>query len=157
MSAVIVTLLFLRRGDEVLLAMKKRGFGSGKWNGVGGKLDIGETVEQALVRECQEEIGITPLLYEKVAEHDFTEFHEGKPAHMLVHAYTCSEWSGEPTESEEMAPRWFNAAEIPYSQMWEDDPFWLPQVLQGTKLRTRFTLDQNNKITEKTMTEVENF
>ena len=50
------TVVFLIRENQVLLAMKKRGFGEGKWNGVGGKLDPGETVEQALVRECQEEI-----------------------------------------------------------------------------------------------------
>ncbi|MEJ0073651.1 MAG: NUDIX domain-containing protein [Candidatus Saccharibacteria bacterium] len=66
------TLLLLRRNDEVLLAMKKRGFGAGRWNGVGGKLDPGETVEQALVRECQEEIGVTPTEYHRVAEHDLS-------------------------------------------------------------------------------------
>src|ERR1700733_7041288 len=101
MSDKTTTLLLLRRGDEVLLAMKKRGFGTGRWNGVGGKLDPGETIEQALVRECQEEIGVTPVEYEKVAEHEFFEFHEGMQRRMLVHAYICTQWQGEPQESEE--------------------------------------------------------
>ena len=39
----LVTLLFLRRDGQILLAMKKRGFGEGKWNGVGGKVEPGET------------------------------------------------------------------------------------------------------------------
>ncbi|MCP5842996.1 NUDIX domain-containing protein, partial [Klebsiella pneumoniae] len=65
------TLLFLRRDDELLLAMKKRGFGAGKWNGVGGKIEAGETIEDALVRECQEEINVTPLNWQAVAELDF--------------------------------------------------------------------------------------
>ncbi len=47
------TLLFLRKNNHILLAMKKRGFGADRWNGVGGKLEPGETIEQALVRECQ--------------------------------------------------------------------------------------------------------
>ncbi len=54
------SLLFLLREDEILLVMKKRGFGSGRWNGVGGKFESGETAEQATIRECQEEIGVTP-------------------------------------------------------------------------------------------------
>ena len=51
------TLLFLQKGDQILLAMKKRGFGAGRWNGVGGKLEAGEDIEEAAIRECQEEIG----------------------------------------------------------------------------------------------------
>ena len=38
--------------------MKKRGFGAGKWNGYGGKLNDGESPEQAVAREIQEESGI---------------------------------------------------------------------------------------------------
>ena len=44
------TLLFVRKDDEILLGMKKRGFGTGKWNGFGGKIEAGETIEQAAVR-----------------------------------------------------------------------------------------------------------
>ena len=51
-----VTLLFLLTDDQILLAMKKRGFGMGRWNGVGGKIEPGETIEEATARECREEI-----------------------------------------------------------------------------------------------------
>ena len=88
-----VTLLFLRRDNQVLLAMKKRGFGMDLWNGVGGKLDPGETIEQAMIRECQEEIGVTPTEYDKVAVHDFQEFSDGQPAHMVVHTFICNRCS----------------------------------------------------------------
>ena len=44
---------------QLLLGRKKRGFGEGKWNGFGGKLEPGETVEEAAVRELQEESGVT--------------------------------------------------------------------------------------------------
>jgi mutator protein MutT len=140
------TLLLLIRGDEILLAMKKRGFGAGRWNGVGGKIEPGETIEQAAIRECQEEIGVTPVQYWPVAIHDFTEMHEAQLANLRVYAYVCDKWEGEPAESEEMRPRWFKTTAIPYENMWPDDPFWLPRVLTGEKLRTKFVLDAQDAL-----------
>lgn len=144
----VCTLLFLKRNDEILLATKKRGFGKGYWNGAGGKIDPGETVEQALVRESQEEINVTPTVYEKVAEHDFRmDTDTDQPWHMYVHAYVASEWQGEPTESEEMAPKWFKISDIPYENMWADDPLWLPQVLAGQKIAGTYQFTSKNVVT----------
>ena len=55
----VLTLVLLREGDRVLLGMKKRGFGAGKWNGFGGKLEPGESVVEAAAREVREECGFT--------------------------------------------------------------------------------------------------
>src|SRR3954465_14054964 len=55
------SLCLLVREGEVLLARKKRGFGLGKWNGVGGKPEPGETIDETAIRETEEEIGVTPL------------------------------------------------------------------------------------------------
>lgn len=137
----VCTLVFLRRDDQILLAMKKRGFGKGRWNGVGGKVDPGETIEQAMIRETQEEISVTPVKYEQVARLDFTIDADTKPWQQEVHVYMCSKWEGEPTESEEMAPQWYGLADIPYDSMWQDDEIWLPEVLQGKKLRGAFSFD----------------
>jgi 8-oxo-dGTP diphosphatase/2-hydroxy-dATP diphosphatase len=43
---------------RILLGMKKRGFGMGKWNGFGGKVEPAETVEDAALRELEEEAGL---------------------------------------------------------------------------------------------------
>ena len=58
-----VTLCFLVKDNKVLLAIKKRSLSGfnvaiGKWNGVGGKVDSGETIKAAAVREISEEIGV---------------------------------------------------------------------------------------------------
>lgn len=142
MTEKTCTLLFLKKEKEVLLAMKKRGFGAGRFNGVGGKIEPNETIEQALIRECQEEIEVTPLRYTKVAEHDFLQNNGDNPWRMYVHVYLCDQWEGEPVETEEMAPQWFAIDSIPYDTMWQDDKYWLPQVLEGESIIGKFTFDE---------------
>lgn len=58
MKQLETTLLLLRKGNEILLAMKKRDFGVGKYNGIGGKLEENETPEMAMLRETKEEINV---------------------------------------------------------------------------------------------------
>jgi 8-oxo-dGTP diphosphatase len=145
------TLLFLIKKDQILLAMKKRGFGAGKWNGVGGKIEAGENIEEALVRECQEEIGVTPKTWKPVAELDFVQDSTTDPWHMYVHAFISYDWEGEPTESEEMNPAWFTFNNIPYADMWDDDQYWLPRVLAGELITGNFIFDTNDKMMSHTI------
>jgi mutator protein MutT len=157
MTEKICTLLFLTRDDEILLAIKKRGFGSGRYNGVGGKIEPGETEEQAMIRECQEEIEVTPINYWKIAEHDFVQKDGENPWRMYVHAYMCDKWEGEPRETDEMAPEWFKTSDIPYDNMWQDDKYWLPQVLEGKKLIGNYTFDAQDNMLTHNIRQVENF
>ncbi|MFY9228536.1 MAG: 8-oxo-dGTP diphosphatase [Candidatus Microsaccharimonas sp.] len=157
MNTKTLSLLFLRKGDQLLLAMKKRGFGEGRWNGVGGKVEDGESIESAMIRESQEEIGITPTTYEKVGDISFDEFFKGEPTIMHVHIFMASKWQGDPTESDEMAPQWFHVDDIPYDAMWPDDIYWLPQVLEGKKVSAQFKLDETDTIRSHDVVEVEGF
>ena len=140
----LYTLVYLIKDHQILLAMKKRGRGEGFWNGAGGKPEPGETIEQAMIRECQEEIGVTPLEYEKVSIQDWG-FTDGK-SDGQCHTYLCSQWQGEPTESEEMAPQWFDISQIPYDKMWPSDRICLPLMLNGQKGRVELTIKDNNAI-----------
>lgn len=135
--------------------MKKRGFGKGLWNGAGGKPDPGETIEHAMIRECQEEIAITPTTYEKVAIHAFEMEDNPHYTSIEAHVYLVTEWQGKPAESEEMAPKWFMQSEIPYDQMWQDDILWLPLILRGKKLETTFVFDTDDKMKKATLTIVD--
>ena len=157
MNTKVLSLLFLRQDDKILLAMKKRGFGEGRWNGVGGKVEPGESIEQAMIRETKEEVGVTPTRYEKVGDIRFDEYFKGEPTLMHVHVFTATEWTGEPIESEEMAPKWFNIDAVPYENMWSDDPFWLPHVLHGAKISADFKLDASDVIIDHTINEVVGF
>ena len=46
----LLTLAFVTQKDKVLLGLKKKGFGMGRWNGFGGKVEKGETIEEAAKR-----------------------------------------------------------------------------------------------------------
>jgi 8-oxo-dGTP pyrophosphatase MutT (NUDIX family) len=148
-----VTLLFLVKRSkgkitEICLGLKKRGFGVGRWNGVGGKLEKDESIEDGAKRETKEEISVTVKKIEKVAELSFYFIH--KPEwDQLVHVFVADKWEGEPTESEEMKPKWFAVADLPFDDMWPDDIFWLPEMLKGHFIRGMFTFEENDVIEDK--------
>lgn len=149
-----VSLVFLRKDNQILLAMKKRGFAVGKWNGSGGKPKDGDkSIEATARREMFEETTVTPRKLKKVAVLNFY-FEIKTEWNQQVHVFLTSEWKGIPTETEEMAPKWFSLNEIPYSQMWEDDPFWLPKVLEGKIVEGNFLFDENQKMQEYEVKEI---
>ncbi|MDD2469612.1 MAG: 8-oxo-dGTP diphosphatase [Bacilli bacterium] len=146
MNRIETTLLLLRKDNQVMLAMKKQGFGEGKFNGVGGKLEADETPEMAMIRETQEEILVTPTDYSKVGVMEFVEFYKGTKANVLFHLFVSTNWIGEPQESEEMKPYWFDLDKIPYDQMFEDYKYWLHYALEGKKINGFFEYDENWKL-----------
>lgn len=132
----VTTICFLLRDNKVVLAMKKRGHGEGKWNGYGGKLNEGESVEDSAVREIKEESGIDidKNILEKVAEIDFLD--DGEISfHCPI--FLIKEWSGEPIETDEMNPKWFDVDKIPYNEMWSTDKIWMPLVFSGKKIKAQ--------------------
>lgn len=151
----ILTLCFVVKGDRILLGMKKRGFGSGRWNGFGGKVEGGETIEEGARREMLEECGVIITEMEQVGVHEF-EF-ASKPGDILeVHAFRVDSWDGEPRETEEMRPQWFTTDAIPYDEMWPDDIHWIPVFLTGKKFQTKFLFGEGDSVLKSHVQEVEN-
>lgn len=140
------TLSIICQPDRILLGMKKRGFGAGKWNGFGGKVEPGETIARAAERELLEECGIRADM-EMVGILELET--EGEPTIVRMHIFRADSWEGEPRESEEMRPRWFSLGEIPFKEMWPDDPHWMPLFLEGRKFRGRFRFDEQDRLLEK--------
>ncbi len=142
------TLVFFVKDNQILLAMKKRGFGAGYYNGAGGKPEPGETIEQTAARECREEVGLNPLKLEKVADIDFYfgPREDKSPDNLTAVVFLSTKWEGEVVESEEMLPKWFNIDDIPYEDMWPDDKYWLPLVLIGRKVKASFIFGENDTI-----------
>ena len=137
----------LRRGGEILLGLKKYKFGKGFYNGIGGKAEPGETILETAIRECEEEVGVKVTKCEKMATIYFPKlFYRGEYVNSTMHCFVASEWEGEPVETEEMAPKWFKIAELPYEQMLPDDRHWLPKVLAGQKIEGVFSFNKDLKL-----------
>jgi 8-oxo-dGTP diphosphatase/2-hydroxy-dATP diphosphatase len=148
-----LTLCLVCDGSRLLLGMKKRGLGSGRWNGFGGKVEPGETVEDAACRELREECGVEAKGMEKRGVLEFA--FKGDPIELEVHVFGATGVSGEPRETDEMRPQWFGLDGIPYDTMWPDDRFWLPLFLEGKKFKGTFLYDGENVILAKSLMETD--
>lgn len=140
--------------------MKKRGFGVGKWNGIGGKFDPvkgDKNIINTAVRETEEEIGVKIKGIERYAILDFYYPYFQKEKEWRVHVFIPSLWKGEPSETEEMKPKWFEVNKIPYHCMWADDEFWLPLVLEGKKIKAKFIFQEGESIKKYEIRPVKSF
>lgn len=151
----VLTLTLVRKNDQLLLGLKKRGFGVGLWNGFGGKVTEGETIRAGAERELFEEAGIRAEELMKVGELDF-EF-EGDPVILETHVYRVLAYTGEPVETEEMRPQWYGVAALPEDQMWPDDPFWMPFFLADKKFKGVFLYKDQKTLLSHRVWEVAGF
>ena len=137
------TLMFVIWDGQILLIHKKRGFGKGKINGPGGKMEPGETPCECAIRETQEELCITPTGVESAGllHFQFTDGHS-----IYGHVFTATGFEGMPTETDEAIPLWCSIDEIPYDRMWEDDHTWFPHMLEGRGFSGRYIFDGDRMI-----------
>ena len=128
--------------QQVLLGRKKRGFGAGMIMGLGGKARPGESGAACAVREAGEEAGIAvdPGGLARRAQLSFV-FPARPELDAVVTVFFGQRWSGEPQESEEMSPAWFDVTALPLDQMWDDEAYWLPRVMAGEALSGVITYD----------------
>jgi 8-oxo-dGTP diphosphatase len=146
-----VTLCFLLRdlpdgGREVLLGLKKTGFGAGKVVGLGGHVEAGETEAQAACREVFEESGVTVLEADLVDAGRIRFVFPARPEwNMGTRLFIATRWEGEPAESLEIAPEWFAVDALPTERMWQDAEHWLPMALAGNVLDIDVVLNGDNR------------
>lgn len=144
------TLVILLKGNpvaEVLLGYKKIGFGQGKFTGIGGKIERGEELTEAAIRELVEETGV------RVPDPEYLEFSSilkfrfprKRSWDHRVFVFFTHQWEGVPIESNEIRPKWFAIEDIPYDKMWDDARHWLPLALSGEKFRAHFKFREDNQ------------
>ncbi|GLI92173.1 (deoxy)nucleoside triphosphate pyrophosphohydrolase [Methylocystis echinoides] len=108
---LVVAAALVDADNRVLIAQRPEGKQlAGLWEFPGGKLDPGERPEDALIRELNEELGITvkapclaPLTF---ASHAYEEFH------LLMPLYVCRRWEGFVAPAEGQAIRWTRARDL---------------------------------------------
>lgn len=108
---LVAACALIDRDGRVLLAQRREGDPlAGLWEFPGGKIMEGETPEQALVRELNEELGVdtetaclAPVAF---ASHDSEDFH------LLMPLFACRKWSGQPRAIEAQAIKWVRPQEL---------------------------------------------
>ena len=115
MKTVRVVAAVIRDGDRIFAT--QRGYGDYKdgWEFPGGKIEPGETSQEALVRELKEELDITTIVGELIdtIEYDYPEFH------LSMDCFWCTIAEGEPVLKEHEAARWLTKEKL-------DSVDWLP-------------------------------
>ncbi|MBP3715190.1 MAG: (deoxy)nucleoside triphosphate pyrophosphohydrolase [Phocaeicola sp.] len=108
MKHVEVVAAIIRKGDKIFAT--QRGYGEWKdwWEFPGGKMEVGETPEEALVREIHEELSAEISVDEFLCtvEYDYPQFH------LTMHCYLCSLMTDSLHLNEHEAARWLSKDEL---------------------------------------------
>ena len=119
------TLCYLERGDEYLMlhrVKKEHDVNQGKWIGVGGKFQDGESPEDCVLRECFEETGLTLTGYRY---RGLVTFVSDQAPTEYMHLFTASAWTGTPHPCDEGELQWIKKADLLSLPLWEGDKIFL--------------------------------
>lgn len=131
-------LCYLEQNEQYLMLYrnkKENDINAGKWIGVGGKIEAGETPEDALLREVEEETGLHLTAYRFRGVVDFCSdtFCE------TMHLFTATAWNGTLGACDEGDLRWIAKSELHRYPLWEGDAVFL-KALQTDKPPFRLRL-----------------
>ena len=123
---ILATLCYVRKNNQTLMLhriKKENDIHEGKWNGLGGKIEPGESPEECIIREVKEESGLLIhslqfkgiLTFPKLDEHDW-----------YVFVYVSDDFSGELIESAEGRLAWIDNEKITSLPQWEGDALFIP-------------------------------
>ena len=128
----VTTLCYIHSGRRTLLlhrTAKPNDPNAGKWIGVGGGIEPGETPEQCLLREVREETGYTLTEYRP---RGLVHFRSDSAEDEDMFLYTASGFTGERIDCDEGVLEWVEDERIPSLPQWEGDRVFLDLLLRGS-------------------------
>lgn len=139
----IATLCYVKDKGRTLMLhriKKKNDVHEGKWNGLGGKLELGETPEECVIREVEEEAG---LIIKSPRMHGFITFplFDGKDD-WYVFVFTADEFEGELLDSPEGRLEWINDEKLLELNLWEGDRIFLKWLFQDKFFSAKFNYEE---------------
>ena len=140
-------LLYIIKKNKVLLIYKKKGHGKGLFNGIGGKIKKGEDIIQSIIREAKEEVNLKVKSLHFCGNINFDD----EKGRWQVYVFKSDDFEGNPKETDECIPFWFDIKNVPYDKMWPDDKYWLPLLFKNKKFEAFFKI-RNMKILEYKLT-----
>lgn len=138
----LATLVYIFRGDEVLLGRKLGKIGAGRVTAPGGKVQDGETPLAAAIRETEEETGLRPISLSVIGQ--LLGSHP-KYGRWSVAIFTCRNFTGALRASPEFEPAWYPVDAIPMDEMLDGDRHWIRHVLTNTSFRASVRYDEHDR------------
>lgn len=139
---ILSTLVYVRRDGHTLMLHKRRGHQRGKWNGLGGKFDAGETPEACAHREVREESGLEAGTLDLRGFLTFPLFDGTRDWYVFV--FLCRDARGQPVASDEGDLRWVPDGELPALPLHEGDRVFLPWLDRNAFFSARFWYQQGD-------------
>jgi len=141
------------QNHQLLMVKNLRGMNKGFYNFAGGKLNWGEDIRTALVREVKEETNLTLTGAKFVGRIDIVPADVKKvradTKDCQVYVFYSYRYTGELKAADrEVELYWFDRDKIPFENMRDNDRLWLPKVLNGEMVNMKFRRDQNGKLTD---------
>ena len=127
-DVIDTTMIYLKRDNSYLLLLrnkKKNDINEGKWIGVGGHVEKGETIDECAIREVKEETGYDVHSLKCAGEVLFVD----ENLKMMMYVYEITDFSGEMIECNEGDLKWIPIKDIYGYPMWEGDKAFLPKLI----------------------------
>lgn len=135
---ILATLCYLKRDGHTLMVhrvKKPNDIHAGKWNGLGGKFEAGETPEECVIREIFEESGLSIYNPKLCGLLIFPNF---KGDDWYVFVFTASEFSGQLIDSPEGRLEWIEDGHLSSLNLWESDHIFVPWIQEGRFFSAKF-------------------
>ena len=135
----LATLCYVRQNNQTLMIHRNKranDIHQGKWNGLGGKLEQGESPEQCVIREVSEEAGLT---IKAPRYHGLLVFAGFKNEDWYVWVFSADQFEGElAAESNEGDLKWIADENLASLNLWPSDLIFLPWLKTGKVFSARF-------------------
>jgi 8-oxo-dGTP diphosphatase len=143
----LATLCYIRKEGKTLMVhriKKENDVHLGKWNGLGGKLEPGETPEECAVREVYEESGLVVCKMDLKGILTFPGFSNDEDWYAFV--FVIDEFDGQLSESPEGVLQWIRDEDVSELNLWEGDRFFLPWLDKPGLFSGKFTYVDNHLV-----------
>lgn len=141
------TLCYIEKDNQYLMLLrnkKEKDFNKGKWIGVGGKFEKGESPEECLLREVKEETGYTLTSYKL---RGIIEFISDQWEDEMMYLYTADAFEGELIDCNEGDLKWIDKSEILNLNLWEGDKLFLKLLCEDApEFRMRLVYEGNRLV-----------
>ena len=143
----LATLLYVMKDDKTLMLYRnkrKKDYHEGKWNGLGGKFELGESPEECAIRELEEESGLIAKTLILKGHLTFPMFDSVDDWYVFV--FIVDKFEGELIESEEGELRWIPNKELKDLNLWEGDQIFIDWLFDDKFFSAKFIYDEGKFI-----------